>query len=129
MSDLSESDLESIVTLFAPTDSAFAHIEDAFLSTLSPDELSDILFYHAVDSEILVEDLVCQGTIEMLSGGLSRTMCVTPITNPKYYQKGGGNRKNDLLPKIDFYAGTKACDGVVHVVDEVMLPNYVPDFD
>ena len=61
----------------------------------------------------------------MLSGGLSRTMCL----KDEYYQKGGGNRKNDLLPKIDFKQGTKACDGVVHVVDEVMLPNYVPDFD
>jgi hypothetical protein len=52
----------------------------------------------------------------MTNGEDSRTVC----KGDAIYQKGGGNT-DDALPQI-ISADIVACNGVVHVVDNVMLP-------
>lgn len=51
---------DGIWTVFAPTNDAFAAIASV-IPTLSPDQITDILLFHAVrDKEILSTDLVCK---------------------------------------------------------------------
>ena len=52
----------------------------------------------------------------MTNGKESRTICEDGAT----YQKGGGNSDDDR-PEIT-NTDIEACNGVIHVVSEVMLP-------
>ena len=124
-------------TLFAPNDAAFAEIEDEF-ATLTEDEIERMVLFHAIGEEAdvpenykLYDDLECTEEYEMLSGDNSRTKCIKNEEEGgiwEKYQKGGGNRKNDNLPKI-IEADIKACNGVLHVLDAVMLPNFIDKFE
>ena len=113
-------------TLFAPTDAAF---DGQMLETLAAiPEAATILNYHATapGSVVEAEDLKCTGLVKMASGGMSRTKCMrnTETGLLEFYQKGGGNRRNNLMPKI-IKADIETCNGVIHVVDKIMLPNFV----
>jgi len=105
-------------TVFAPTDNAFGNLPDGTVEALLDDipSLTDILLFHAVAGEVYSSDLHCQGKVEMANGKDSRTVC----KGGKIYQKGSGN-SNNARPEI-VTADLKACNGVVHVVSEVLLP-------
>ena len=123
-------------TLFAPNDAAFADINDE-LATLTDNEIGRIVLFHAIGGEAddpenfkLYDDLECTEVYEMISGDTSRTKCVKDEDTGIWekYQKGGGNQNNGSLPKI-INADIMACNGVLHVLDAVMLPNFVDKFD
>lgn len=84
----------------------------------------EIVTYHGSWDAYLYDDLLCSEKIEMWNGVDSRTRCErTEDGNIDKFQKGGGNRDNDLLPKI-ILADVLACGGnIIHIVSEVMLPN------
>lgn len=108
-------------TVFAPTDEAFQAIEDVS-ETLSEEQIGDIIKFHAyIGSSIAFEDLECKERIEMANGYESRTKCVGLTKG----QKGGGNiAVGSKLPMI-IKPDIEACGGIVHVIDAVMLPNWV----
>ena len=117
------------VTVFAPTDTAFASLFALLEETgteVDEETLSEIFFFHATMGMVTSSDLECGGLIEMAAGGSSRTKCATKEWGEDYLiQKGGGNRKNNIEPVI-IAADIMACDdSVVHVITEVMLPNYI----
>ena len=106
-------------TVFAPTDKAFGNLPNGTVQALLADvpSLTNVLLFHAVaDKTVYSSDLHCTETVEMANGVDSRTVC----KGGKIYQKGGGNSR-DAMPEI-VTADIKACNGVVHVVSEVMLP-------
>merc|ERR1712224_331853 len=104
--------------------------------------ITDVLYFHVTNGTVLSTDLVCGGLLEMMipptspshddddddtTAYSSRTKCERdPLTGNDYLiQKGGGNRKNDIDP-IVLYPDIIACDdSVVHIISEVMLPNFV----
>jgi len=105
-------------TVFAPTDDAF----DA--SGIAIDALSDytairMLLFHEVKDKVLTSaDLKCktgENLIEMGSGQSTRTICFkdSPIG-----QKGGGNVNPADFVGVDI----KGCNGVLHIIDNVLLP-------
>ncbi|KAL7563114.1 hypothetical protein ACA910_012298 [Epithemia clementina (nom. ined.)] len=106
------------LTVFVPTDVAFGNLPDGLLDSLLDDVpmLSDLLLFHAVQGEIYSTDLECAHALMMMNGKNSRTVC----RGSKIYQKGDGNA-DDHKPEI---IGTdiEACNGVIHVVSEVMIP-------
>ena len=121
-------------TIFAPTDDAFDalaldddELVDALLNCTSA--LNSVLSFHTVfGNEVLFNtDLVCGEEIAMANGDLSRTVC----RDGNIYQKGGqnnprdnndnNNNANTNMPMI-IAADVEACNGVVHIVDKVMLP-------
>eukprot|EP00534_Pseudo-nitzschia_fraudulenta_P016236 CAMPEP_0201251684 /NCGR_PEP_ID=MMETSP0852-20130820/66487_1 /ASSEMBLY_ACC=CAM_ASM_000632 /TAXON_ID=183588 /ORGANISM="Pseudo-nitzschia fraudulenta, Strain WWA7" /LENGTH=377 /DNA_ID=CAMNT_0047551295 /DNA_START=99 /DNA_END=1232 /DNA_ORIENTATION=- len=115
-------------TLFAPIDEAFAPIEEP-LTTLSDDTVLTILLFHTAPGIVTSDDLFCGELLEMNDGGYSRTSCQKNSDREDIVvQKGGGNRKNNLLPEI-IMADIEACNGVIHAVNHVMLPNFIDDFD
>mmetsp|Transcript_25259 Transcript_25259/g.59116 ORF Transcript_25259/g.59116 Transcript_25259/m.59116 type:complete len:354 (-) Transcript_25259:168-1229(-) len=109
-------------TLFAPKDEAFSDV-GKMLETLDDDDASKVFLFHATKLTLKAKDLNCSTLIVMVDGGLSRTIC----KDGDFIQKGGGNRKNNLLPVIT-ETDMMACNGVVHVVSEVMLPNFIDEF-
>ena len=106
---LSNGDLS--ITVFAPTDDAFAALPegtvDALLLPENRDQLTQILTYHVVDGEVLSTDLA-SGEVETLSGG-SVTVEVGGETVTI-------NQANVVTADI------AASNGVIHVIDAVLLP-------
>lgn len=109
-------DGEDVFTVFAPTNEAFEKFPED-LDSINAETLTDILLFHAVaGKEIYREDLVCQDLLEMANGVDSRTIC----DGPERYQKGAGNPEGRVPYLIE--SDIQACNGIIHMVDDVMLP-------
>jgi uncharacterized surface protein with fasciclin (FAS1) repeats len=69
-----------------------------------------------IDKIILSDDLKCGESVHMTNGEDTSTRC----KNGSFFQKGEGNTKDDM-PEI-VGPDILACNGVIHVIDEVILP-------
>ena len=100
------------LTIFAPTDAAFAKLPpDALQELLKPDNkevLLKILTYHVVPGKVLSTDLK-SGEVKSLEGGTINVK-VDPAT---------GVTVNDA--KVT-QADITASNGVIHAIDQVILP-------
>ena len=96
-------------TVFAPTDAAFAGLAPGVLDELiaNPAQLAQILLYHVVGSQAASTDLSNGQTIETLQG---EDVEITIA---------GGVQVNDANVIV---ADLFADNGVVHVIDGVLLP-------
>lgn len=103
---------EGPFTVFAPTDAAVVALTEALEITadelLALPNLADILLYHAVGAEAFSTDLTDGQLIETLQGG-SVTVSIT----------ADGVFINDAQVTV---ADLEADNGVVHVIDAVLLP-------
>jgi len=101
-------------TVFAPTDAAFAALPEGLLEALlleeNKDVLVEILTYHVVSGEVLAAD-VTTGDVVSLEGS---TIAID-ITN--------GVVLNGSATVVT--ADVKASNGVIHVIDTVILPEGV----
>jgi uncharacterized surface protein with fasciclin (FAS1) repeats len=101
-------------TVFAPTDEAFAALPagtlDALLLPENSEVLTKILTYHVVSGEVLAAD-VTAGDVATVEG-----QAITVSTD-------GGVRVNDSNV---IATDVMASNGVIHVIDAVLLP---PDVD
>jgi uncharacterized surface protein with fasciclin (FAS1) repeats len=106
------------LTVFVPTNAAVTSMD--FVSALDDEKLREVVLFHVYGKELHTKDMECEAgwnVYTMESGKDSRTLCVG--FEPTF-QKGGGNpeeRKPSFVSK-----DTKACNGVIHTVDRVMLP-------
>jgi len=125
---LRESEIEELLddtgtyTLFAPSNDAFKEFGDANVEDLLEDptgELQDILKYHISDRIYFEKDLYCDRKIDSLRGDTSDDFTTTEC-NFGLFQKGDGN-DSDAYPLI-VATDIITCNGVVHVVDKVILP-------
>jgi len=118
------------ITAFVPTDDAFVKLYDLLDEadvTFDDETLGEILMFHAAPGMVMSTDLECTGLLEMFAGGSSRTKCGKYDGEDYLIQKGSGNRRNDIEPII-VAADIMACDdSVVHIISEVMLPNFIED--
>ena len=97
--------------MFAPTDEAITKLGCRADAVLGDDALlTEILLFHAVDTVISSNDLVCTGKVEMANGQNSRTVC----EGQKVFQKGGSNPRN-MMPQI-IGIDMATCQGFVHTV-------------
>lgn len=99
-------------TVFAPTDEAFAKIPKATLDNLllpeNKDKLIEILTYHVVPGKVLAKDVIKLVAAETVQG--SKLMVTT--------NHGMVMIDNATVVKTDI----KADNGVIHVIDSVILP-------
>jgi uncharacterized surface protein with fasciclin (FAS1) repeats len=95
-------------TVFAPTDAAFAKIPKADLDALLKDKakLTAVLTYHVVPGKVMAKD-VKAGTVKTVQGGML-TLGTT----------GGVTVDNAKVVQADIVAS----NGVIHVIDSVVLP-------
>ncbi|WP_370236616.1 MULTISPECIES: fasciclin domain-containing protein [Henriciella] len=101
-------------TVFAPTNDAFAALPDGTLDSLlmdeNQDQLQDILKLHVVSGKIKAGD-IAEGTseVETLSGD---TITITKDSDGAVTVGGAAVISADV----------KASNGVIHVIDSVILP-------
>jgi uncharacterized surface protein with fasciclin (FAS1) repeats len=97
-------------TLFAPTDEAFARVPKATLDALLQDKarLKEVLLYHVVSGNVMAADAVKLDSAKTVQG------------QPIRINAGGGkvmiNNAQVVQPDI------KTSNGVIHVIDAVLLP-------
>ena len=100
-------------TVFAPTDEAFAKLPagtvESLLQPESKEKLANILKYHVVAGRVYSDDAIDAGKAETLEGGSVHIV-----------HEGGAVKVNDAhVVKADI----DTTNGVIHVIDTVILPN------
>lgn len=97
-------------TVFAPTNAAFNKLDDGVLDILldNPSVLAEVLKYHVVSGEVMSTDLT-NGPVQTLLSG--KTISVT--VGSSVILNGTSNVVT---------ADIEAENGVVHLIDEVLLP-------
>ena len=100
----------SEVTVFAPTDSAFAKLPPATLAAVQADPklLADVLKYHVVAGSMTAKDVVASTSLDTLLG---QKLMVKVV--------GETVMINDAKVVT---ADIMASNGVIHVVDSVIVP-------
>ena len=95
-------------TVFAPTDEAFAKISKADLDALLKDKakLTSVLTYHVVSGKVMAKDV---------KAGKVKTVQGTELT---LGTTGGVTVDGAKVVKADIVAS----NGVIHVIDSVVLP-------
>ena len=101
---------EGPFTVFAPTDDAFANVPQETLDSLAadPEALKAVLLYHVVDGEARARDVADLSAAETLNGEsveLETTDGRVKVNEAKVVQ-----------------ADVTASNGVIHVIDEVLIP-------
>ncbi len=97
-------------TVFAPTDAAFAKIPADKLNALLADKaaLTKVLTYHVVPGTIMAAD-VATGAVKTVQG-----QALSVVASPSGVKINNANVvKTDVVAK----------NGVIHVIDTVVLPN------
>ena len=96
-------------TVFAPTDEAFAALPEGTVEALlqDTDKLKEILLFHVVSGTVTAADVAGLESAETLQGGTLRidTSYGVKINDAKVVQ-----------------ADVMASNGVIHVIDSVILP-------
>ena len=110
-----------------PTNSAFKKLFynlDAVDEVLdfTQAELDELVLVHIHRDSISKANLKnrCQDPLYMENGDNTRTVCENSAE--KIYQKGPKNTSDDLPQVISF--DIEACNGIIHVVNRVILPRY-----
>lgn len=100
----------SLLTVFAPTDDAFADIQTT-VDGLTDEELADVLLHHVVSGNVSSDEL-SSGTVTTLNGDVQ----VTVTDNGVSIESETGNTANVVLKDI------QTTSGVIHVIDAVLVP-------
>ena len=97
-------------TVFAPTDAAFANVPKSTLDALGndPEQLKAVLLYHVAAGKLTARKVVKRSSIKTVNGA-SVKVRVT---------KKGVKVNNARVVKAD----VKASNGVIHVINKVLLP-------
>ena len=102
---------EGPFTVFAPTDEAFAALPEGTVQTLllpeNKDKLISILTYHVVSGKVMSGALSNNMVAETVQGGQVKIMTTGGVTV---------NGANVITADIE------ASNGVIHVIDAVILP-------
>lgn len=96
-------------TVFAPTDAAFAKLPPGTVESLLKDKaaLTKILTYHVVSGQVMAKDIQ-PGSVATVQG------------QSVMLKKDGGNVMVDNAKVVK--ADVAASNGVIHVIDSVILP-------
>jgi uncharacterized surface protein with fasciclin (FAS1) repeats len=102
------------VTIFAPTDEAFAALPQGTLSALSqdPSMLMQILRYHVAEGAVRTTDITAAESVPTLEGE-TLTLSIS----------GSTIRVNDVAEVIE--SDISAGSSVIHAIDQVLLPSTV----
>jgi len=99
------------LTVFAPSDEAFAKLPEGTLESLTPEQAKAIVLRHVVTAKVPAAD-VATGDVETI-GGESIGLVKTPKGGVQI--KFNGNTVNVVA------ADVMASNGVIHVIDAVIL--------
>ena len=99
------------LTVFAPTDAAFAKVPKATLAALakSPAKLKAVLLYHVAKGKVTAGQVVKLTSVKTLQGG----SLSVKVIGGKVYVGGARVIKPDVM----------ASNGVIHVINKVLVPS------
>ena len=110
-------------TVYAPVNDAFAALPDGTVETLLKPEnkgqLTNVLLYH-VDDRKLMASGIPHGSTYFKPLLTSERLCITRTADGVPINDGTGTMANVVIADI------KASNGVIHVVDKVLLPGTRP---
>ena len=110
-------------TVFAPVNDAFAALPEGTVETLLKPEnkgqLTDVLLYH-VDDRKLTAEAIPAGSNYFKPILASERTCITKGASGVSIADGTGNSANVVIANI------MADNGVIHVIDKVLLPGARP---
>jgi transforming growth factor-beta-induced protein len=101
------------ITVFAPTDAAFAEIS-ATIATLTEEQISDVLLYHAVGARVFSTDLSDGQVVGMLN---TQDITVNIGTDGVSLTDTTAEAANVVEVNI------QGSNGVIHVIDKVLIPS------
>ncbi len=107
---------EGNMTVFAPTNQAFINAgvpTIASIQNADPDMLAGILTYHVLEARAFSSDLRNGATLQTLNGGNLMVALGSQAT-----VKGNGNTSPSVISSMNIMA----TNGVIHVIDSVLLP-------
>ena len=104
-------------TIFAPSDKAFAKLPEGTLESLSPEQAKATVLRHVLGDVTVSAEDVTNGPVETLGG---ETIFLTQIPDERGVQIAyisSLNIFNVVTPDV------MASNGVIHVIDQVILPS------
>ncbi|MFC3159685.1 Uncaracterized surface protein containing fasciclin (FAS1) repeats [Chryseobacterium arachidis] len=110
------SDANASLTVFAPTNQAFINAgfsSEAAINAANPNTLASILTYHVINAKVFSSDLT-EGAMPTTINGAKVTISLTGGAKVK----GNGNTTASNITAKDMVV----TNGVVHVIDQVLLP-------
>lgn len=98
-------------TVFGPTDAAFADLglTPANIGSVDQKALTEILLYHVAKGRLLAADVVMLTELKMQKGG-------SLLVNGTVLTDNEGRDANIIITDVE------ASNGVIHVIDAVVLP-------
>ena len=110
-------------TVYAPVNAAFDALPDGTVETLLKPEnkgqLTDVLLYHVDDRKLTAEGIPA-GSNYFKPLLTSQRLCITKSGGGVEIADGTGDTANVIIANI------KADNGVIHVIDKVLLPGQRP---
>jgi uncharacterized surface protein with fasciclin (FAS1) repeats len=110
-------------TVYAPTDEAFAALTEGTVETLLKPEnkgqLTNVLLYH-VDDRKLTAAMIPSGSNYFKPVLASERLCITSNSDGVMIADGTGEMANVIIADII------ADNGVIHVIDKVLIPGTRP---
>lgn len=107
------SNLDNDYTVFAPTDAAFAKLPAGTLDSLTTEQLTDILLYHALAGKVMADGAItlAQSSDNMATMASGAKVSLS-FVDSMLYVNGAKVSAADVM----------ADNGVIHVIDTVILP-------
>jgi uncharacterized surface protein with fasciclin (FAS1) repeats len=106
-------DLDNNYTVFAPTDAAFAKLPAGTLESLTNEQLSDILLYHVLPGKVMSDAAISLAqTTDNMTATAEGSSIALSFVNSMLFANGAKVSAADVM----------ATNGVIHVVDTVILP-------
>lgn len=110
-------------TVYAPVNDAFAALPEGTVDTLlqpeNKDQLTNVLLYH-VDDRKLTAEMIPAGSNYFKPVLASERLCISKGADGVSIADGTGESANVIIANIE------ADNGVIHVVDKVLLPGTRP---
>ena len=115
---------EGPFTVYAPVNDAFAALPEGTVTTLlkpeNKDQLTNVLLYH-VDDRKLPASGIPTGSNYFKPILASERLCITKSSAGVTIADGTGELANVVIADIE------ADNGIIHVIDKVLLPGARPD--
>lgn len=113
---------EGPFTVFAPTDEAFSKLPAGTIEELLKDipRLTEVLKYHVIPGKVTSRDLSTR-----LSGGKRESVETTQGKNVTFEVRGVFRKSLYINDAKVIRADIEATNGVIHVIDKVILPPMV----
>lgn len=110
-------------TVYAPVNDAFAALPAGTVETLlkpeNKDQLTNVLLYHVDDRKLMAEQIPA-GSNYFKPVLASERLCITKNASGVSIADGTGETANVIIANIE------ADNGVIHVIDKVLLPGTRP---